>query len=126
MPIGRPVSYLIRVFLIFFIAFSAMSGAIDISAASVGMHAESTVEHTYVARSWLETRVRPTDFCLTSGTKFDKAMTEDPYTFRSISAPPEDGLIVDTDGLLASLPALPELKAFRKGPLCCEFDGRPR
>jgi len=96
MQIGRPVSLLIRVlFILLSIASSAMAGAVDKSAPAVGMTAEGTVEQAYVARSWRETRVQPTEFCSTSRTKFDNAMAEDTYTFRSISIRPEDGLIVD-------------------------------
>ena len=55
------------------------------------------VEDIYVARSWRESRMAPTEFCAKSRTNFDNITSEDGYTFRSISIRASDGQMINND-----------------------------
>ena len=57
----------------------------------------SSVEEIYVVRSWRESRDTPTEFCAQSRTGFDKATSEDHYTFRSISIQTSNGQMINND-----------------------------
>lgn len=57
----------------------------------------SRVEEIYIARSFRESRGKPTDFCSQSRTGFGDATSEDHYTFRSISTRASDGKMTDND-----------------------------
>jgi hypothetical protein len=55
------------------------------------------VEEIYIARSFRESREVPTEFCSKSRTGFDDAVSEDHFTFRSISINASDGKMIDNN-----------------------------
>jgi hypothetical protein len=60
---------------------------------------QSTVEDIYIARSWRESRIAPTEFCGEAKTGFKRVGVgvEDQYTFRSTTTRSSDGPITDTN-----------------------------
>ena len=76
-------------------AFSTTSGICQGSSARPGPG--SQVEDIYIARSWRESRVTPTDFCAPAKIGFGNATYEDRYTFRSTKTRASDGLVVNTN-----------------------------
>ena len=57
----------------------------------------SDIEEIYVARSILESRKSPTEFCAKARTGFDNPLVEDQFIFQSIATRGSDGLIIDTN-----------------------------
>jgi len=57
----------------------------------------SRVEEIYIARSFRESRDKPTDFCSKIRTGFGDVTSEDHYSFRSISTRASDGKMTNDD-----------------------------
>jgi hypothetical protein len=68
-----------------------------IGVSTAAMSQQKSVEDVYIARSWRESRVAPTDFCAQSHTGFANANIEDRYTFRSTTTRASDGLMTDAN-----------------------------
>jgi hypothetical protein len=64
---------------------------------TTAMSQQKSVEDVYIARSWRESRVAPTDFCAQSRTGFANSNIEDRYTFRSTTTRASDGLMTDAN-----------------------------
>src|SRR5580658_9099515 len=75
---------------------SASLGTEDSSLAP-GNTPGSRVEDIYIARSFRESRDKPTNFCSESKTGFGVTTSEDHFTFRSIAIRTSDGKMTDND-----------------------------
>jgi hypothetical protein len=75
----------------------ATNVAAEDSTRAPGKTLDSRVEEIYIARSFRESRDKPTDYCSQSRTGFGDATSEDRYTFRSISTRASDGKMTDND-----------------------------
>jgi hypothetical protein len=73
----------------------ATSVAAEDSTRAPGKTLDSRVEDIYIARSFRESRDKPTDYCSQSRTGFGDATSEDRYTFRSISTRASDGKMTE-------------------------------
>jgi len=62
-----------------------------------GLANDGRVEEIYIARSVLESEVKPTDFCAGQKIGFGKDVADRHYTFRSVSTRVTDGRIVDVN-----------------------------
>jgi hypothetical protein len=75
----------------------ATSVATEESARASGKALGRRVEEIYIARSFRESRDKPSDFCSQSRTGFGDVTSEDHYTFRSISIRASDGKMTNSD-----------------------------
>jgi hypothetical protein len=96
MRCSRVVNILVAAIVAAF-SFTPPSRAAEDPSRAPSKTSASGVEEIYVARSWRESRVTPTDFCAQSRTNFDKLTSEDHYTFRSISIQTSNGRMIDND-----------------------------
>jgi hypothetical protein len=79
------------------LAHISTSSATEDSSVASGKTPGSRVEEIYIARSFRESRDKPTDFCAQSRSGFGVATTEDHFTFRSIAIRASDGKMTDND-----------------------------